>query len=393
MTETKPLRVLLVSSSSGSEGGGELYLVGLAEGLRALGHEVEALVSTHPRMDKLAQLLQPWANVQREPYTNTYDRRLRTIGAVLDRPLIRRLRDRLRAAAPDVIHINKQNVEDGLDLVLAAANSGLPFVSTIHITRDPASLRARGGSIRGWIAQSVLRRTASPCLTIARVCGEELAAQLGQTVGTSRIHCVLNGVREAPTADREAIRREWGCKGSDFVLGCLARIERQKNPLFLVSLLPDLPEHVRLVWVGDGRLRDELLSIAQRLGVRHRVHVDGWRSDARARLAGFDLFALPSQYEGFPFAVLEAMAASLPCVVSDVDGTREAIVDCQSGYLCPPNDRNAWLSCLRMLIDDECRRKTVGLSARRRYSKCFSLAAMAGGTLDVYRKVIAASRT
>jgi glycosyltransferase involved in cell wall biosynthesis len=382
------LRVLLVSSSSGSEGGGELYLVGLAEGLKALGHEVDALLSTHPRMDKLGQLLQPWATVYREQYTNTYDRRLRSIGAVLDRALIRRMCDRFRNLRPDLIHINKQNLEDGLDLVVAAAKSDLPFVSTIHITRDPASLRALGGSIRGWIARSVLRRTASPCLAIARVCSEDLVAQFGNTVPPSRIHCVLNGVREAPVADREAIRREWGCNGSDFVLGCLARIESQKNPLFLVSLLPELPEHVRLVWVGDGRLRDKLLSTANQLGVRHRVHVDGWRSDARSRLAGFDLFALPSQYEGFPLAVLEAMAAGLPCVASDVDGTRDAIVHGKSGYLCPPNDRDVWLSCLRTLIADGSQRKTIGQSARSRYLECFSLDAMARGTVKVYRKVL-----
>ncbi len=387
------LRVLLVSSSSGSEGGGEFYLVGLAEGLKGLGHEVEALLSNHQRMDEVARHLQPWAKVHREQYTNTYDRPLRPIGAVLDRPLIRRLRSQLRGLLPDVIHINKQNLEDGLDLVLAAAKSGLPFVSTIHITRNPVSLGAAGGWIRGWVARSVLRGTAAPCLTIARVCADELAAQFGNAVPPSRIHCVLNGVREAPSSDRDSIRREWECNGQDFVVGCLARIESQKNPLFLVGLLPDLPKQVRLVWVGDGRLRGEFLDAAQRLGVRDRVRVEGWRSDARGRLAGFDVFALPSQYEGLPLAVLEAMAAGLPCVASDVDGTREAIVHGESGYLCPPNDREVWLARLRTLMANESQRKTVGQSARRRYLECFSLEAMARGTADVYRKVIAASRT
>jgi glycosyltransferase involved in cell wall biosynthesis len=370
-----------------------LYLVGLAEGLKALGNQVEALLSTHSRMDKLAQLLQPWANVYREPYTNTYDRRLRSIGAVLDRPLIRCLRDRLRGLQPDVIHVNKQNLEDGLDLLLAAANTGVPFVSTVHITRDPASVRAAFGSLRGRIARFVLCHTASPCLAIARACAEELRAHFGAAAARSRIHCVLNGVGEAPSGNREAIRCEWGCNRGDVVLGCLARIESQKNPLFLVDLLAELPEHVRLVWVGDGRLRGELLDRAQRLGVRERVCVDGWRSDARARLIGFDLFALPSHYEGFPLALLEAMAAGLPCIASDVDGIREAIVHGQSGFLCPPNDRSVWLCGLRTLIENAAQRRMIGQAARSRYRDCFSLEAMARGTVDVYRKVIAAART
>ena len=353
VAEPSMLRVLLVSSSSGSEGGGELYLVNLAEGLNALGHEVEVLLSDHVRMDSLARLMHPGAKIHRAPYRNTYDRPLRTIGAVLDRPLIHRMRELLRGLRPDVIHINKQNLEDGLDLILAAAKSGLSCVSTIHITRDPASLGAWAGPLRGWLARSVLRRTRTPCLTIARTCADELAIQLGSSFPRSRIHCVLNGVCEPPPTDREAIRREWKCNSGDVVLGCLARIESQKNPLFLVGLLPDLPRCVRLVWVGDGRLRGELLETAWRLGVQDRVRVEGWRSDARARLAAFDLFALPSQYEGLPLAVIEAMAACLPCVASAVDGICEAIRHGENGYLCPSNDRAAWLACLRQLIANE----------------------------------------
>jgi glycosyltransferase involved in cell wall biosynthesis len=392
-SEDSKLRVLLVSSSSGSIGGGELYLVGLAEGLKTLDHEVQALLSNHPRMDDLAELLRPWANVHREQYTNTYDRRLRSIGAVLDRSLIRRLSARLRGFHPDVIHINKQNLEDGLDLVLAAKKSGLPLVSTIHITRDPASLQALIGPARGWIARTVLRRAQTPCLTIARICADQLAKQLGSAVPRSLIYCVANGVRDAPPSDRETIRCQWHCKDGEFVLGCLARIVSQKNPLFLVSLLPDLPKNVRLCWVGDGRLHGELLNVAQRLGVRDRVWIEGWRDDARILLAGFDLFILPSRYEGLPLAILEAMAAGLPCVASAVDGSQEALIHGESGFLCPPNNRNAWLSCLRALIANQSQRRSVGQSARRRYLECFTLDAMARGTVDVYRKVISASRT
>jgi glycosyltransferase involved in cell wall biosynthesis len=384
-----PLRVLLVSASSGSDGGGELYLVGLSEGLKALGHEVAVLLSSHPRMDKLAGLLAPWATVHREQYKNTYDRPLRAIGAVFDKPQIRRMARRFRAFSPDVIHINKQNLEDGLDLVAAASHSGLPFVTTIHITRSPRALRAWGGRIRDRIAHRALLRSSGFCLAIARGCADELQAWLNSAGRHTHVHCVLNGVGEAPHADREAIRREWNCRPDDLVMGCLARIEDQKNPLFLVGLLPDLPEWVRLVWVGDGRLRAEMLAAADRLGVRQRVHVDGWRSDGRARMAAFDIFALPSRFEGFPFAILEAMAAGLPCIVSDVDGNREAIVEGESGSLCPAGDRYAWLTRLRGLIENEHERDKLGQAARARYLDCFSLDAMARGTDKVYRAVIA----
>jgi glycosyltransferase involved in cell wall biosynthesis len=389
MAEGDRLRVLLVSSSSGSEGGGELYLLRLAAGLKSLGHHVEAFLSTHPRMDRLAELLQPCAKIHREEYTNTYDRPLRAFGAIMDPALVRRMCDRFRAIDPDLIHVNKQNLEDGLDLLKAAAKTGLPFLSTIHITRSPVSLGARGGTLRCWIARSVLRHTASPCLAIARVCRDELAGLLGNSASGGPVHCVLNGVGDAPPADRGAIRRQWGCDDGEIVLGCLARLEAQKNPLFLLDLLPELPKHVRLVWVGDGRLRNELLERGKRLGVSERVHIDGWRSDGRQRLAAFDVFVLPSRYEGLPFSLLEAMAAGLPCVASDVDGSRETVVHGQSGLLCPPDDRRAWLACLRTLVESQPQRRRLGSAARKRYLAHFSLEAMARGTVDVYRNVIA----
>jgi glycosyltransferase involved in cell wall biosynthesis len=340
-------------------------------------------------MNRLVQLLDPWATIHRQKYPNTYDRRLRVLGAVLDRSLIGRISESFQMIRPDVIHINKQNVEDGLDLVAAAAKSGLPFVNTIHITHPPDVLGAWGGRVRSWIARQALRRAMAPCLAIAQGCANELTIWLGESGGSPRIHCVHNGVSEAPRADREAVRREWNCRKGDFLLGCVARIEDQKNPLFLVELLPYLPEQVRLIWVGDGRLRGELLKTAERLRVRDRVHIDGWRSDARSRLTGFDLFVLPSKYEGFPFALLEAMAAGLPCVASDVDGNREAINDQENGILCRSGDRDSWLSSLRLVIANQSQREALGTAARLRYLNCFSLHAMARGTVDVYRLVMA----
>src|ERR1700683_638923 len=87
----KPLRVALVSSSSGSRGGGELYLAGLARGLTALGHDVQSVLSDHHRMDELEGLLAPFGAVHRLGYRNTYDRRSRSLGAVLARGEIRRM--------------------------------------------------------------------------------------------------------------------------------------------------------------------------------------------------------------------------------------------------------------------------------------------------------------
>ena len=87
----KALRVLLVSASSGSQGGGELYFVGLSEQLQADGHQVEVLLSDHLRTTELANRLSQYARIHRVPYVNTYDRKLRTLGAAFDRRTANRI--------------------------------------------------------------------------------------------------------------------------------------------------------------------------------------------------------------------------------------------------------------------------------------------------------------
>jgi glycosyltransferase involved in cell wall biosynthesis len=388
-------RVLLVSSSSGSHGGGELYLDGLAEGLSSLGYPVESLLAAHPRMGPLADRLVRFGRVHREDFPNTYDRRTRAIGSVLARSTVARLARCLSTVGPDVLHLNKQNLEDGLDLLLAAGRTGLPTVCTVHVTRGMSGLGSMFGGARDWVARRTLRSANCEYVAVAEAARQPLAKILdGPTVGT-RTHTVWNGISPAPASARAALRAEWGCRPGEIVLGSVARIEEQKDPLFALELLARLPAHVRLVWVGDGRLRGAFEQRTRELGLTDRVHLDGWRTDARRRLSGFDIFVLPSLYEGFPFAVLEAMAAGLPCVVSDVDGTREAAAQGRTGWLCPSRAQDEWLARLSELVSDPGARARMGEAGRARVEGSFSLEAMARGTAAVYEVAIsrAAGRT
>ena len=193
----RPLRVLLVSSSSGSRGGGELYLNGLAGGLVSLGHAVQFALSDHPRMDEFASLVKVHGSVARFSYRNTYDRRLRCIGATLARRDIKRIARDLADFRPDVIHVNKQNLEDGLDLLLAVNEIGYPVVSTIHVTRTMKSLRSLGGSIRDWVSGRVLRSIACPLIAIAHSGIADLEAL---KIDPGRLRLVWNGVSGDPRA-------------------------------------------------------------------------------------------------------------------------------------------------------------------------------------------------
>src|SRR5262249_39754305 len=127
---------------------------------------------------------------------------------------------------------------------------------------------------------------------------------------------------------------------------------------------------------------------ASTLGVADRLVLPGWQHNARAFMSGFDLFVLPSLYEGFPFAILEAMAAGLPCVVSDVDGVAEAVVDGQTGYVCRPNALDVWLDRIRRYLADSEQRRQAGRRALDCYNERFSLEVMSRKTATIYYSLV-----
>lgn len=391
------MKVLLVSSSSGSRGGGELYLRNLAGGLLSLGLDCKLLMASHPQMDELAERCQTdGIEVCRFEYTNTYHRRLRSIGAALDGKQVRSAIAEFKSHTPDLIHLNQQNVEDALDLMQAAAGVDIPVVTTVHQPSSMAGLKALAGRTRDWVARRVFRRASIPAIAVSTESGRTLSQFLGRELITddSRIAQdsvvrVFNGVPQPEHAGRATLRADWGLGDREIALGCLGRIEHEKNPLFVARLLSELPEHVHVVWIGDGRLRVELEAEISRLNLGNRFHILGWQDNAARLLAGMDLFLLPSLYEGLPLALLEAMAVGLPVIASDIPGTRDAFVDSESGLFCPVNDLEAWRSACDTLCSSEQQREEMGAAAVTRYTELFSLTAMAEGTLRVYQHLLA----
>jgi len=124
------VRILLVSSGSGSRGGGEIFIDYLGKELKERGHDIVVWMPRHPRMDELAEKCARFARIIRADYLNTYDYPARSLSTCFNWGVSRRLAREWRALRPDVIHINKQNLEDGLDLLRAARLCALPSVCT-----------------------------------------------------------------------------------------------------------------------------------------------------------------------------------------------------------------------------------------------------------------------
>jgi glycosyltransferase involved in cell wall biosynthesis len=314
------MRILLVSSSSGSRGGGELYLLNLARALAMHGHTVALWISEHPRMDELKDRFMAIGSVFRATYRNTYDHRFRCISTSCNGVATRLLTRQWLAWKPDVIHFNKQNLEDGLDLIATARKLPVPTVCTIHLTQSAEFLRARFSRIRDCIARRELRRYPGLFVSIQ----EQRATELRKLVGApEKVSSIFNAIdipdRAALRRWRTQTRRELGVDDESFLVLALGRMVPQKRPgLFLELaevLLRSLPR-ARFLWIGDGVLAADWDSFVERSHLGAFIRRLPWQVEVFSLLAAGDLFLHVAEYEGLPMAVTEAMAALLPVALT-----------------------------------------------------------------------------
>ena len=195
-----------------------------------------------------------------------------------------------------------------------------------------------------------------------------------QGYAPGKVLTIHNGAEWASSGDRDEKRRELGLSPSDILLGSVGRLDDQKGQGFLIEALPRL-KNTRCVIIGEGPLRPRLQAQIDRLHLQNRVQLLGER-DASAWMAAFDIFVLPSLWEGLPNALMEAMGAGLPCVASSVDGVPELITPGREGLLVPPRDPAALALALSTLIDDQGLRRRLGAAAQDRVHASFTLTAM-----------------
>jgi glycosyltransferase involved in cell wall biosynthesis len=164
----------------------------------------------------------------------------------------------------------------------------------------------------------------------------------------------------------------------------------------LVCAMPMVLEQqpaARLQIAGEGPSRHQLEQLCADLGIAKRVAFMGWQQDLSAVFRTSHLFVAPSLAEGFGIGALEAMAAGLPVIASNVGGLPELVDHGRTGFLVPPNDPQALARCIVQLLSDRELRIRMGRDAQLRVAKRFSPAAMARQISDVYMELVTDSTT
>ena len=380
------MRILLASSSSGSRGGGELYLLYLGRALGQRGHTVLLWASDHPRMDELANSFSGIGEVLRSPYRNTYDRRGRSISSYLNLRSVGQLAREWKKAAPDILHVNKQNLEDGLDLLHAARRSHLPNVCTIHLTQSAEYLKAKLAPARDFIARRALRNYHNPLITVLENRRLDLSAFLGDA---TRIHMIPNGVPLYDVARRavvrEARRADLGVASDEQLIIAVGRMVPQKRPLEFLAraegVLRLFPK-TRFLWVGDGPLSDAWDEWVDAHKLGQSIRRLAWRNDVPSLLMAADVFLHVAEYEGLPLAILEAMSAELPCAIASHLLREMPFLDASNSIAVAED--GAWMTAL----GEPQRLRTIGVASRKLVEDKYSYAKMAEAYEALYHKAL-----
>lgn len=187
-------------------------------------------------------------------------------------------------------------------------------------------------------------------------------------VDEGKVKIVTNGIDTQKFAYspevRERKRAELGLQ-DNFVIGNVARFFPPKNQNFLVSAMPCILEHMPeavICFVGDGRDMPEAINLAKELGVYDKIRFLGLRSDVNELMQAFDVFAMPSFFEGLPLVGVEAQSAGLPCVFSD-GITKEADLTGNVYYLPLADGEEKWARKIVSLKDFDRRDMSAKVTA------------------------------
>ena len=365
-------RILFVSTST-TLGGAEKTVYTLATLLDPSRFQVAGVVSLKPE--------------------GHYARRLRERGVPVStlglsrapRPSdARRLARLIEAARPDVVHaVMYQAIQ------LARMAKPLAKVPFKLISSPRVAYRSR--PLWTLLVDRWLKRRDDLLIAECEASRKFLLNSLGYE--PSKIIAILNGVEPAAAPspeERSAKRRELGLGDADVLVGAIGRLDRQKGFSTLVEAMARLKgSALRCAILGDGPERPRLEALIRRRGLEGSVFLLGEKSDAAPWLSAFDVYCLPSLWEGLPNALLEAMAIGLPAVASGVDGVPEAVVDGKDGLLVPPNEPAALAEALKSLAVDPKRCATLGAAAKAAIAERFTLRRMIDDYERAYADVLA----
>lgn len=297
---------------------------------------------------------------------------------------VRRLRTLLRRFRPDVLHSHM--VHSNLLARLSRLLVRTPVViSTMHNENEGAQWR--------YVMYRLTDRLSDLTTTVSQAAVAEAIRRRAAPRG--RITLFPNGLTPRslpPDPERRAATRASLGVGDEFLWLAAGRLEAAKDYPNMTAAFARVHESVpeaRLVIAGVGDLEAEVRAGISEAGLAARMALLGFRSDVPELMEAADGFLMSSAWEGLPMVLLEASASALPAVVTDVGGSRDAVLDGVSGFIVPAHDPAALASAmLRFMSRPVDERRRMGEAARDHVLATFAMDAIADRWDQTYRSLL-----
>jgi glycosyltransferase involved in cell wall biosynthesis len=361
------MRIAFVCTHAKSIGGSYIHVRDVSAYLIKQGHEVKVFVgSTGPFTEQLEELRIPFHSLSQLD---------RPISPVQDFKAIQELKQVLKAFGPEIISCH--STKAGMVGRLAGHALGIPTLYTAHGWTFVEGI----AKVQRILVKAIEKYCRPRGPRIICVCNDDKRIAIESGIGPENWFTVIhNGMPDAPERAKpsESIR-----------IVSIARLDKQKDHPTLFEALATLKE---IPWeldlVGGGPHDEQYRARVQALGIADQVHFHGAQKNVKPFLERAALFALITNYEGFPRSTLEAMRTGLPVIVTDVNGCREAIDEGKTGYTVPVKDPHTLANRLRELLTDPEKRDAFGLNAREKYASNFTFEIMIEKTKAVYSELL-----
>lgn len=280
----------------------------------------------------------------------------------------------IRKKAVDLVVLNQDRSGFWGRLVKAIFRPSVPFVWIMHLFYDDMITSWHFPKKQAYkLAYLATLPFCDYIVTVSRANKEKLIMKDG--VPKEKIHVIYNtvGYEESDNKTDVKLRDTYNIKADEIVIGTICQINRQKGlPYFIEALVPICKTYnVKTIIAGDGPSRNEIELLVKEKGLSEKIIMPGYVHNVSDHLKLFDMYVMPSIYEGFPIALVEAISHNLPIIATNIDGCKEAIENERNGLLVTARDSLALENAIRRLIRDVALRDRLGKEAGISYRKRF----------------------
>ena len=289
----------------------------------------------------------------------------------------------IKSERPDIIHLNSSKAA-GLG-ALAGRFAGVKKI--IYTAHGWVHRENRGVTQKAliWLASWVTILLAHHVIAVSK--SEYDASPV--FFSKKKISVVYNGIKPYLALPKDVVRAKVtsdapGASEFPFWYLTIAELHPNKGLETLIEAFATLKASTALIVIGEGESRRKLEELIERLKLRSRVFLIGFKENARELLSGADVFVLPSRKEGLPFTILEAAIARVPVVATTVGAISEVVENEASGLLVTPNSKPELVRALLRMYDDHDMRSRMAERLRARVIRDFSEEEMIKRTAQVY---------